>query len=179
MAKIATKGSTSGTKPFWIGLKGERRQLALHPAECGTGYVAAMWLEVCSEELHALIHRADAHLALVERQSKLLFEEPPHLGDEAAKPFTAGAYDIEVIHITPIVAALECALHVVVKPAEIDVAEELAGEVADGQTATFGTEEETFVSRKGLPVGGAALDAAAVRWVEQHNLPRQVAQKRL
>lgn len=64
--------------------------------------------------------------------------------------------DISIVHITPIVLAMHVAFHEVVERVEVYIAEKLAGEVANGQSAAGGREKKTLRVRQAIPVGWSA-----------------------
>ncbi len=68
--------------------------------------------------------------------------------------------DISVVHIAPIVLAMHIAFHELVEGVEVYIAEKLAGEVANGQSAAGGREEKTLRVRQALPVGWSAKASA-------------------
>lgn len=58
--------------------------------------------------------------------------------------------------------AFQFPFHELVKLVEIDIAKQLRSEIADGQTATFGTVEQALAVRQSLPVGARANDTTAL-----------------
>lgn len=74
--------------------------------------------------------------------------------------------DISVVYISPIVLAVHVSLHEVVERIEIDIAEKLAGEVADGESAAGWREEKTLRVRQALPVGKSAKAEAINRGID-------------
>lgn len=177
MTEHASKRGTSGTKPLWLSFKGKRRQLALHAPQREVADIAAMRFEISSEKLHALRDRTDANLTFMERKVKLLIKKPPHLWNDAAKPLTAATDHIEVIYVPTIMPTSERPLHVIVEPSKIDVAKELAGEIADRKSATHWTEEEAFVMWQRVPIGKMSFDAAVLSGIEQHDFAGQIVQE--
>ena len=85
------------------------------------------------------------------------------------KPFLVGTDHIEVVHITAIMSAFQLALHELVKDIEIDIAEQLRSQVADGQAAAFRRVEQTFVERQPFPIRLLPLHPATYSWIKQDN----------
>ena len=117
-------------------------------------------------------------LAGVERQGQFLLEERPDGRNETAQALFRVAHYVEVVDIPSVVAALQRPLAVLVQYIEVDGAEELAGDVPDGQSAAASGVEEALVFGKALPVIGRALDAAALCGVVVDRFPQQVVDRR-
>ena len=132
MTEYSPEGGLARTEAFGVGLCSKRRQFLPHAAQGVAADVTTIRLQVCTEELHSLTDRADAHLTLMKREVQLFFKKPPNPRNNTTQCLTAAADNKEVIHIAAIVTASERAFHEVIETTQIDVAEELAGEVADG-----------------------------------------------
>lgn len=87
-----------------------------------------------------------------------------------------GYEDEKVIHIAPVVFISEVKLDIAIELVEENIREELAGEVADDDTAPFGLIEKAFTGRELLPVGALAADGDVVHRLVEDDFVPEVAQ---
>ncbi len=149
-------------------------QLALHPLQRMAADIHAPGLDERAEELHAMAGRNDPRFPLVEPEAQLAVQEIPCKGLHAREPLLVRAHHETVVHVPAVVPAVEAAFHVVVEHAQIDVAEELRREVADGHPAVLPAVEQALVTGQHVPVAGAAFHHAALGGVEQNDFPREI-----
>ena len=152
-------------------------QFPLHPLQRMAADIDAPGFDECAEKLHAVTGRNDPRLPLVKLQAQFARQEIPGKGLHTHEPFPVRAHHETVVHVPAIVLAVEAAFHVVVKDAQIDIAEELRGEVADGQPAVFSAVEQAFVAGQRVPVAGAAFHQAVLGGVEQDDFSREILHK--
>lgn len=112
-------------------------QLSFHTVEAGIADISPPRLEVGTEKLHALPHIKNLQLTSMQRKSELRRKERLNLGHQRPQPLLIRTHHIEVIYIPSIVAASEHTLHIVIQLAQINIAEKLARQVANGQATSL------------------------------------------
>lgn len=77
--------------------------------------------------------------------------------------------DVEIVHIAPVMAALQGPFHVFVQHIEVNIAEKLRSQVADRQADTGRRFQQAFGGRQPVPFRKRADDAAIFDRVAQQN----------
>ncbi len=147
---------------------------ALHTVETITRDHFPPRFEKRSQKRHAVLYRDYSRFSIVQGQRERRLQETAQLRDDGKKGIPVAADHIEVVHVAAVMAAAECALHILVQFIEIDVGEELRCEVANGQSRSLRTVEETFVMRQAVPFGQLPHDTAAGGGVKQDYLAGEV-----
>lgn len=113
-----------------------------------------------ADERDAFVDGLAVLLFRVESEVEFAFEEFLDGVDIAEKLFAlfGGNDDEEVVDVATIVLVTEVKSDVTVELIEEDVGEELAGEVADDDAATFGLIEKTFADGEFAPIGARSAD---------------------
>lgn len=149
--------------------------LALNPAQGLVADIASPRLDVSAEERETPMDFGDACFALVEGESEFIAQKLSDMRDKVPKPHNVGSDDEEIVDIAAIVSAEELPFHELVEDVEVDVTEELACEVADGQAAAVGAVEKTFIVWERMPLVRLPYDYAIFDGVEQDEFLREIA----
>lgn len=127
-------------------------------------------LDESTEELHTFTDVTDMQLTHVKLQSQMFLEEPADLRHYGQQPVTVRTDDIGVIDVAAIMPGTQRALHELVKLIEVDVAEELAGEVTDRKATAVRCVEQRLAWVHSYPVFLEADDLTAGLGIEHHDL---------
>ena len=90
-------------------------------------------------------------LAHVQVKAKFRFQKMAYLRHKGKHPVLIRAHDIGIIYIAAIVFAVQLTFHVLVKNIQIDVTEQLAGQITDRQAASIISKEQTLAPVKSKP----------------------------
>ena len=148
----------------------QRTQVLTYACQSLVADVDAPRLDESTEELHTFTDVTDMQLTHMKLQSKMILEEPADLRYYTKQPVTVRTDDIGVIDVASIMPGTKRALHELVKLIEVDVAEELAGEVTDRKAAAVGCMEQRLARVHSYPVFLEADDLTAGLWIEHHDL---------
>lgn len=122
--------------------------------------VGAVGFDVDSEERKTVPNRTEYDLVGMEGESEFFTEKILDWRNEGLKELLALMDEDEIVHISPVVAYFEGFLDELVERMEVEIGENLAREVADGETDSRRSEEEALVPRESLPIRPFSLDDA-------------------
>ena len=150
------------------------RHLAAHTEKCRPTDIVSERLQIGSKKLHTVEHVANAYLAIMQFQFQMVFQKIRDLRNCRAKETDVGTDKVKIIDIAAIVPTAQIALDEIVEFPQIDIAQQLTRQVADGQSAAFWTAKEAFFSRKIPPSVTIAVYATSQSRVEQNDFTRKI-----
>ena len=135
-----------------------------------------------AEELRRLLRLHDHGLAPMEAQAAA-FQEPGEAEPPVLEAFGVVVEEREVVHVAQVAPGSQDLLAEVVQAVGVDIGEELAGQVADGQAAPALERSEQVAAgvveaRKAATPGFARLPAAACRAAVRRAGKEAMASKR-
>jgi len=95
-------------------------------------------------------------------------------GDNPFQEITIRMDNKKIIDIAPVILATQSMFDVMIEIIEINVAEQLRGQIADGQSATRRRMEQALGRRQSVPVGWLAAHDAAFDGIMEDNDFQQI-----
>ena len=124
-----------------------------------------------TEEGRALCGVLQDDLAGMELQGELVGKEAADGAEGVAQGGGIGVDEVEIVDVAAVAAEAEGFSDERVERVEVEVGEDLAGEVADGEAATGGGGEQAFVGGEAVPVGALSGDLACICGIGQGDGP--------
>ena len=103
-----------------------------HALQCLVAHVVAVGFYERTEKFYAAVYLLDVEFTHVQLQAQFISQELTLLRHLLDEPVAVRVYLYRVIHIAAIVTAKDVALDELVEDVEIDILEELRGQVDDG-----------------------------------------------
>ncbi len=126
-------------------------------------------LDVSPQECDAVIVGLQDDLLGMDRQMQLRLQELLQPHDQRFEILPVGMDDIKIVDVTPVMPAMQLALDELVEMIHEDVAEQLRGDVADGQSDVLGGVEQALRRRQTVPVGGTSQDVTSFGGIAEQN----------
>ncbi len=121
-------------------------------AFCAIGNANAVRLYDDAEILHALAVMLQINFIRMQFQFIFHFELFPDKGNASLQVFLIGMNKNNIVNISSVITYRQVALYKMIEFIQIDIAEKLRCEIADGQTTIFVRMEQTFCFRQLIPV---------------------------
>lgn len=145
-----------------------------HLTEGTVAEIHTVRLDMRPEKNHAVTDILQVYLFRVYRQPVILFQMLRYFVPDIEQILLVVMHKENVVHIAPIMFYFQYALDIVVEIGQIDIAEYLASEIADWQSASFGRVEQAFRGGQTLPVFRVSFGEAVYRRVVEYDLAEQV-----